>query len=148
MKIRQRVYLSVSSDALTPAQVSAALGMPFDREMWRGLKSADPPRPATNRWFLDAPAGDAVDDRIEALFDRMAPIVGPLQRLSSEGQVEVVLQVIRSFNDEDGEEEEIVKTDEYEKLSGQHQYLGFPLSVELMNRLAELDCAIDVDEYG
>ncbi len=64
------------------------------------------------------------------------------------------LQIVRYFNDEDGEEEffdDPITTDDghvLEKLPGQHQLLGWQLEREQLGLLVSMGAYIDADEYG
>jgi hypothetical protein len=59
------------------------------------------------------------------------------------------LQIVRSFNTDDGEDETIdVTPDGLEKLSGQHQLLGWHLNGEVLDFLSEVGAELDADEYG
>jgi hypothetical protein len=64
-----------------------------------------------------------------------------------------VLQVVRFFDDEDGEEEELSVVelpdgDQLTKLSGQHQLLGWRLAPNVIDFLSTTHAILDVDEYG
>jgi hypothetical protein len=59
------------------------------------------------------------------------------------------LQLVRFFDDEDGEEEELSPPDApLQKLSGQHQLLGWHLDRDSLGFLAHVGAEIDADEYG
>ncbi len=60
-----------------------------------------------------------------------------------------MLQLVRYFDDEDGEEEELSPSDApLRKLAGQHQLLGRHLEADSLRFLARVRAAIDADEYG
>jgi len=59
------------------------------------------------------------------------------------------MQVVRYLNDESGEEEELSSPDApWQKLSGQHQLLGWALEREVLEFLLATGACFDVDEYG
>lgn len=59
------------------------------------------------------------------------------------------LQIVRYFEDEDGEDEDLRETvPGLERLSGQHQLLGWHMEPKIIAFLADVGAEIDVDEYG
>jgi hypothetical protein len=60
-----------------------------------------------------------------------------------------MLQLVRHFDDDDGEEEELSVSDApLQKLAGQHQLLGWHLDSDVLGFLARVGAEIDADEYG
>jgi len=73
--------------------------------------------------------------------------------VTTSADVSAWLQIVRYFNTDDGEEEEEeevidVTPDGLEKLSGQHQLLGWHLDRHVLNFLSEVEAEFDADEYG
>jgi hypothetical protein len=81
-------------------------------------------------------------------LERIRPYTIGISRAVKLGCVPT-LQVVRYFGFDDGEKEGLTVTaDGLEKLSGQHQLLGWHLSAEVMSFLVNLGAEIDADEYG
>ena len=57
-------------------------------------------------------------------------------------------QVVRYFEDPNGEEEVIRRVGNLESLTGQHQLLGWHLDKRLMDFLIRTGTELDADEYG
>jgi hypothetical protein len=75
--------------------------------------------------------------------------VALIREVTTEESAGAVLQVVRYFDDPDGEEEELSPPDaELQKLSGQHQLLGWHLDREVLDFLMATGASLDVDEYG
>jgi hypothetical protein len=62
--------------------------------------------------------------------------------------VVAVLQIVRYLDDDNGDEEQLTGVGDLEKLSGQHQLLGWHLGRRVVQFLDEVDAELDVDEYG
>jgi hypothetical protein len=150
LSIRQYSYLAVTSKTLRPQDIEGRLLMKADaHEQWgKGRLKADPTYRLTNVWKLLCVEIMRVDEQIEALITRISPAKERLLKLTSQGDVEVSLQIVRYFNDPHGESEAIVEDGEYIKLSGQHQLLGWSISAEALALLASLHANVDVDEYN
>jgi hypothetical protein len=60
------------------------------------------------------------------------------------------LQLVRFFNDDEGEDEEEVSPPDapLQKLAGQHQLLGWHLDADSLNFLSRIGAETDADEYG
>jgi hypothetical protein len=97
----------------------------------------------------------SVDEQIARVLDRLMPDREAIARLSAElmaGDGEhggARLSVVRYFDAEDGEEEQLsAPNDPLQKLPGQDQLLGWVLKPEVMRFLLETGACVDVDEYG
>ncbi len=87
------------------------------------------------------------------MLARLEPLQDRLRDLACNQDVSFRLIIIRYFNDEDGEEEvfEAAITQDgklLERLPGQHQLLGWVLTLEQQGFLAPSRLAIWADEYG
>lgn len=103
----QYVYFSLRSDDTTAAEISSHLGLELDEVMVRGSRIADPPRPACHAWNISCRTrGLRVDDQITEVLDRIKPVAARVRALVDGGEIVAELQIVRYFNDEDGEEEE------------------------------------------
>ena len=131
---------------MNPSEIAERLGVPFDDAMWQGSRQSDPLIPRTNRWWILAAPGQIVDDGIEELLARIAPVGDRLLELDRSGEAATVMQVVRSFDDEDGIDEDLSDLGGFRRLGGQHQLLGFHLDLKLMKRLVDLGLELDVDE--
>lgn len=148
MRIRQRAYLGVWSEELSPEAISRLVGLRPDRATHRGSRSVDPPRPVASSWCLDATGGRPVDEQVDELLARIEPVAAALADLLATRPVTGRIQVVRELDHPDGVEEERGGIGSLEKPSGQHQLLGFFLDVGVLGRLASIGLGLDVDEYG
>jgi hypothetical protein len=107
-------------------------------------------RPSAHSWQLicDKP-GLTVDEQITELIVRLEPARAAIRDLTAGDGVAAVLQVVRYFNDESGEEEDLAPSAKgMERVSGQHQLLGWHLDPDTLAFLADIRADFDVDEYG
>ncbi len=148
--LRQYAYFAIKSRELSANEIERRLGISADRVLVAGSESADPMRPAAHSWQLVCDrAGLTVDEQIANVVARLQPARAALRALTATEGVSAVLQVVRYFNDEAGEEEDLTSSaGGLEKLSGQHQLLGWRLNPETMAFLADVRADLDVDEYG
>jgi hypothetical protein len=126
------------------------LTFPPDKMLVRGSRSKDPPRPARHKWELGSyEPGLDFSAHVTAIQARLEPARDAIRSLVHEGEVRALLQLVRYFNVEDGEEEVIDETPEgLVKLSGQHQILGWHLHRNALAFLEAVGAEIDADEYG
>ena len=153
MRIRQYVYFSVYSETATAEEIASYLGLDPDRMAVRGSRSTDPPRPPEHRWELvcELP-GLQIDEQVASVLGRLRRVEHRLVTIGAELLGEgggCVLGVVRSFNDDEGEEEELSPPDApLQKLAGQHQLLGWHLDADTLTFLSRIGAEIDADEYG
>jgi hypothetical protein len=153
VRIRQYVYFSVYSETATADEIAVYLGLPPDRTRVRGFRSENPPRPPQHAWQLtcDSP-GLTIGQQAAIVLDRLRKIEDRLVRIGSDllGQGGgCYLQLVRFFDNEDGEEEKLSPPDApLQKLAGQHQLLGWHLDRDSLRFLAHVGAEIDADEYG
>lgn len=155
VRIRQYVYFALHSER-TPAHVlTAGIGVEPDEIAVRGSRHAEPPRPVRHAWkVVCRERGRTIDEQVERLLDRLEPYVDRIAALveridETEPGVTATLQIVRSFDDEDGEEEEPGPTSgDLTLLPGQHQLLGWHLDRRALTFLHRVGAEIDVDEYG
>ncbi|MGO1056577.1 DUF4279 domain-containing protein [Crossiella sp. CA198] len=156
MRMSQFTYFALYSSTTTAQEMAERLSLAPDETNVRGSRQADPPRPIAHTWKLVChEPGLTVDDQIEHVMNRLRPhqariieLVRDL-KLADPDQGGAKLNVVRYFNDEDGEEEELSPPDaSLQKFGGQHQLLGFALEPEWMRFLVAVDACIDFDEYG
>jgi hypothetical protein len=153
VKIRQYVYFSVYSETATADEIAAYLGLAPDRTIVRGSRSDDPPRPPQHGWQLVCDsAGLRIDEQVGSVLDRLRTIEDRLLTIGGDllGQVGGCnLQLVRYFDDDEGEEEELSPPNApLQKLAGQHQLLGWHLERDSLQFLARVGAEIDADEYG
>lgn len=151
MKIRQYAHFDVGSDVFDPSQITAALLIEPTQVLWRGARSTEPMLPRTNLWQYRATGSGCIDDLVRELVDVFEPLADRLRHLTGDGAAWIVIRIMRSFDDPDGVEEDEGGDDlseNFVKVGGQHQLVGFHLDVALMARLVALDCALDFDEYA
>ncbi|GAA3008511.1 DUF4279 domain-containing protein [Streptosporangium longisporum] len=156
MRISQHAYFALRSTTMTPAQITARIGLEPDEVTLRGSRSADPPRPIAYAWkIVCREPALTVDEMITRLLDRAEPFSHTIALLVQELDQEdddcgssAVLQVVRHLDDEDGEEEDLTSPPGFEKITGQHQLLGWHLDRRVLAFLTTTGAELDVDEYG
>lgn len=155
MRMSQYVYFALTSKETTAAEIATHLGLEADQVMVRGSESADPPRPGRHWWQITCETpGLRLDEQIPEVLDRIAPVADRVRALVDTGNVTAHLQIVRYFNDEDGEEETfddpITTADGHvmEKIPGQHQLLGWGMEREQLELIVSMGAYIDADEYG
>jgi hypothetical protein len=154
VRIRQRAYLSVKSDTLTPPDISELLGLEPTEAKARGY--SDPLRglPRCHLWSLASGVGEAAPLRHH--LDVLLPILrshdDALRVVSGHESTIIDLVIVRYF--EDGEEDFDEATygvnpgEEFVRLSGQHPFLGWTLESAEIELLSACGVALDIDEYG
>ncbi len=154
--MRQYAYFSLFSDRVTAAQMTARLLVEPDEVRVRGSRRIEPPVPVSHAWMITCRApGLGIDDQVGRIVARLTPhtarIVGLLGELVAGGDASAGagLNVVRYFNDDDGEDEQFSAPDAaLQKLSGQHQLLGWHLRRDVLEFLVAVGAFLDVDEYG
>ena len=123
--------------------------------MVKGSRLPEVPRPAAHHWMIVCrDRGRTVDEQAEQVLSRLRPFEAELSALGARldgdtAAVHLVLRAVRFFGGTTGEDEQIVALpDGSEKLSGQHQLLGWSLSNEDLRFLVTIGASLDVDEYG
>ena len=133
MRTDQYVYLGIWSDALTPAQIAAIVGLEPDAISVKASKRLDPPVPRSNRWAVECrDPGAQIGDQVERLVARLRPHIEGLKRIATEPNVSIGLQMVRYFNSADGQ-------DDVE---------GWHLDLDILAFLVSISASIDSDEYG
>lgn len=150
MRVSQYVYFAVRSETLPATEVTAALGLGPDSVLIRASRHRDPDQPKVHAWNVECRSpGMTVDEQVGEIYARLLPVLDRLVALRREHDVDTVLQVVRSFDDDVGEEEELSPPgSDYEKLGGQHQLLGWHLGRDVLDFLQLTGAELDVDEYG
>jgi len=155
MHIRQYVYFGIASQTMTPGEIENHVGLVPDETRTKGFVHHRNPSPARyHRWMIVCrEPGLRVDkqlehvlDRIEGIADRIAQVVDLVR--TEGGASGAGFQVVRYFEDPNGEEEVIRRVGNLESLTGQHQLLGWHLDKRLMDFLIRTGTELDADEYG
>jgi hypothetical protein len=162
MRIRQSAYFGIFSVTLTAADITGRLGV--EPDVIAVLGSRDPQRsiPRHHSWRVTSEQPgltvadhlDIVVGKLEACAGAIGGVVEEIVSASPDAVgVGAVLQVVRHFDDEEGEDEEISVLEQpgggqLERLPGQHQLLGWRLSPGVIAFLGLTHAALDVDEYG
>ncbi|MER5455243.1 DUF4279 domain-containing protein [Micromonospora sp. NPDC002389] len=140
MRVHQYVYFSLRSDHLSAHEMATRLGMEADEVSVKASKRENPPVPRVHSWrVVCRDSGLTVDEQIDRIIDRLEPIADEITALArsideSEGEgLTSTLQVVRYFNDDDGD---------------QHQRLGWHLDRRALEFLQYTGAELDVDEYG
>jgi hypothetical protein len=156
VRVGQFAYFALHSPSVSAEEMTARLGLEPDESSIRGSRTPVPPRPAAHAWMVVCrERGLTVDEQIDQIMRRLRPHRDSIAALSRElaardpGQAGAVLEVVRDFDDPDGEEEQLSPPDAYfQKLAGQHQLLGWSLDGEVLEFLVATGAHLDVDEYG
>jgi len=156
VRIRQYAYFALRSRHVSAAEITARLGMEPDEISVRASRHADPPRPACHAWkIVCREPGRTIDEQLGPIVDRLWPYLDQLVPLIDELATEdadyggAVLRVVRYFDGEQGEEEELSAPDApLRKLPGQHQLLGWVLERKVLEFLLATNVCLDADEYG
>jgi hypothetical protein len=156
VRVGQYVYFALSSPSVSAQEMTARLCLEPDEVSVRGSRTSAPPRPVAHVWkIVCRERGLTVDEQVGQIMRRLRPHRDEIAALSRElaardpGQAGAVLEVVRDFDDPDGEEEELSPPDAYfQKLPGQHQLLGWSLDLEVLQFLLVTGAHLDVDEYG
>lgn len=160
MRVRQYVYFGISSAFTTAAQMTARLGIEPDHFLVRASRIPEMDIPRSHQWRVECrEPGLTIDEQTAKVLSRVLPQEQRIAELVSKIREEdppggACLQVVRYFNDEDGEDETSRETvglndgNELEKLTGQHQLLGWHLSQDVLAFLRVAGADVDVDEYS
>jgi hypothetical protein len=149
MKISQYVYFALKSETILPSELARRVGLRGDREAARGSRRVDPPRPVLHAWEVRCEErGLTITEQVERVISRVMPRRAAIRQLIDDGEVMAVLQIVRYLDDQGGDEEQITRVGDLEKLGGQHQLLGWHLDRSVVGFLDEVDAELDVDEYG
>lgn len=102
-----------------------------------------------------------MDAHLQVIVDRLNPYAEAIGTLVAEIEsteksslgVGGVLGVVRHFDDDEGEDEDLSVAGRpgdprLEKLPGQHQLLGWRLAPSVFSFLKATGSALDIDEYG
>jgi hypothetical protein len=162
MRLRQYVYFGIYSDTLTAADITGKLGVEPDAVRVLGSRSAERAIARHHLWRVESEdLGLTVTDHLDIIVDRLNPCAGEIGCLVEEIVlaspesigVGSVLEVVRHFDDDGGEEERPSLVDQpdggrLERLPGQHQLLGWRLTPNVIDFLHVTHAVFDVDEYG
>lgn len=156
MRISQYAYFAVRSRRMSADEITARLGIDPDERVVRGGRDARPPRPARHVWRVVCRKPHlTVDEQIARVVDRLFEHAGTIGALVAEldradGEIHAgTLQVVRVFEDPQGEEDDLTGPVEgLEKLAGQHRLLGWHLDARTLEFLRLTRAELDVDEYA
>lgn len=144
LRIRQYVYFSVSSSAVSADEMATAIGLPADEVSVLGSRRAEPPVPRQHAWSVRcAEPGLRVDEQLDLLVERLQPyrdaIRGLVDELESREGTDAgaSLHVVRYLDDRDGPPD-----------GWQHRLLGWHLGQDVLRFAVEVRADLDVDEYG
>jgi hypothetical protein len=150
MKIEQYAYFGIYSDEMPPDEITARVGVEPDHVAVRGSRIQDPPRPVSHMWHVECrEPGLTVDEQIARVVARVGPKRAAIRALvESSSDTGAVLRIVRYFDSDQGEEEELTVVGDLHKLTGQHQLLGWHLSSDVLDFVRDVHAEIDADEYG
>jgi hypothetical protein len=153
VRISQYVYFGLWSETIPASEMTAVVGLEPDDVQVRGSWQAEPPIPRGHYWRIECrERGLCVDEQMERVLARISGHATAIRSLVDTGDVRATLEVVRNFNDENGEEDRyedyFVEEGGDPKEGGQHYLLGWALAPEHMQLLLTLGAHLDVDEYG
>lgn len=154
MRVRQRVYLKVTSAALSPHAISNLVGLEPTESAAMGSRDPVLVLPRFHMWSYASGVDEAA-----TLEDHLGPLVSVLlehtagfKAASDHGETWTELQVVRYFKDggEDFDESTygLDPDSSLVRLGGQHPLLGWHLEPDVLRLLSSCGMALDVDEYG
>ncbi|MEV0648275.1 DUF4279 domain-containing protein [Phytomonospora sp. NPDC050363] len=149
MRMSQYVYFAIKSETMPATEITARLGVEPDRFSVRGSRRADPPVPVCHSWQVRCDErGLRVDEQIDRVLARLTPVTAKIAELCREpDEVAAVLEVVRFFEDEDGEDPKPQPAEEnLVRIPDQH-LLGWVLDRRVIEFLAATGAFLDVDEY-
>jgi hypothetical protein len=153
VQIKQYVYFALDSESVTAATITGRLGFEPDEIRVRGARDAERVIPRTHSWKVQSRLTNRpIDEMLAELLARLAPVEDQIAALVQETAVQARIQVVRKFNDPDGDEDEGTPPElaakGWEKLGGQHHLLGWHLERQTLDFLQKTHAELDVDEYG
>jgi Domain of unknown function (DUF4279) len=142
LRISQYTYFALKSETVPASTITARLGIEPDCILVRGARRPAPPIPVCHMWAVECrQRGLAVDDQVAQVLARVRPVAEAIRTLTASGSTSAVLQIVRHFNDDEGEtdDNDLIVTQDgrlLEKLGGQHRLLGWHLELEDLAFLA------------
>ncbi|KJS61981.1 DUF4279 domain-containing protein [Streptomyces rubellomurinus] len=153
MFISQYAYFGLSSLNMSAAEMTAVLGIEPDEIAVRGSRFTEPKVvPVLHRWkIVCREPGLSVDEQVARVVARLEPYVDAIAALTRkldaedcQGGSSAVLEVVRMFNDEDGQDRLASAPPELIEGPG---LLGWHLGRDVLAFLHATGAALDVDEY-
>ncbi|MFF2819911.1 DUF4279 domain-containing protein [Kitasatospora cineracea] len=152
MLIRQYAYFGLSSLTMSAAEMTAVLGIEPDEITVRGSRSTGRRvLPVLHLWkVVCREPGLGVDEQVARVVARLAPHADAIAALTRRLDAEdgegpsAVLEVVRVFNDEDGQDRLAGTPPELVEGPG---LLGWHLGRDVLAFLHATGAALDVDEY-
>ena len=156
MRVRQRAYFRIASVLLSPDEITRLAGVEPDSSAVKGSRpnAAGLPLPKNHLWRLESGVSEEADleSHFVALMPRLRAGEAGFRIVTRQPETWASLTVVRYF--EPGEEDfdeatfGLPEGSPFERLSGQHPFLGWFLDDDVVQLLASIGAAIDVDEYG
>ncbi|CUU55423.1 protein of unknown function (DUF4279) [Parafrankia irregularis] len=132
-RVRQYCYFWISSEVVSAAEVTEALGLTPDRVSVRGSRQTTPrPVPVQHSWQIRCDQHGRIDEQASEILRRIAPVAGNVRQLVDRGDVQAGLMMVRYLDDGDGGE----------------GAMGWWLTREQISLLATMGADIQADEYG
>lgn len=150
LRILQYSYFALRSESISAEGIAAQLHMQPDEAINRGPRSGPHSYPRRHHvWRIVERTAEPVDEQLRRIVGRLNPIRNELIAFVRDEPVEATMQVVRYFNDPDGEEDDAPATgaDGLTRLGGQHQLLGWNLDSAVLAFLRSVSADLDVDEY-
>ena len=148
MRMSQHVYFAIKSQTMPAVEITARLGVEPDRFLVRGSRRADPPVPVWHSWEVRCDErGMRVDEQVDRVLARLTPVTAKIAELCREGDLVAVLEIIRYFDDENGEDPRPQPAEESLVRIPDHHLIGWALDPEVIAFLAATGAYLDVDEY-
>jgi hypothetical protein len=156
MRVHQYVYFALDSNRAPAAEITTRLGIEPDEVTIRGSRQTQPPIPVSHTWRIACrKPGLSVSEQIDQILDRLyvhadriGELVAELDRIEG-SQGSSILQVVRVFEYSNDEDEDLTSTtDGPQRLTSQHQLLGWHLDARTLDFLQRTRAELDIDEYA
>ncbi|ALG10217.1 DUF4279 domain-containing protein [Kibdelosporangium phytohabitans] len=138
----QYSYFALRSEVLSARVIADRLRLEPDEVLVLGSRRPEHRIPRYHSWKLVRRGHESVDEQIQHIVDRLAPVRDNLIAVATDPEVVPVMQVVRYFHHEDG-----VEKPRDASAPGDPRPLGWNLSAEVLGFLAATGASLDVDEY-
>lgn len=143
MLTTQYCYFAIKSTTMSAEAIADRLLVQPDEIVVMGSKFPEHVVPRCHIWKIVRRSTESVDEQIQHLVDRLAPVHARLVTLIENSDVSPAMQVVRYFDDDAaGELPATTPT-----TRRQTPPLGWNLSLPVLDFLTSTRTALDVDEY-
>ena len=155
MQVRQRAYLIIHSNTLTPADITALVRLSPTETKERGSRHPGPPPiPRCHLWTLETGIGEmaTLEDHLDVLVPVIRDAQERLRLVAASPDTMLNIMIVRHFEEADEVFHEatygIEPSSNIVRLGGQHPFLGWEVDADVLHLLASCGIGFDVDEDG